>query len=216
MSLCQAARIIHRWQQLPVCKQVCSLHTSVTQQYPRKGSRGILQQLELVDKIKAKEAQANQLQKPQFNPELEEFRASSAEELLKGAQVTTDEEPEPEFISDMMEDKEKFQVVKDKRSQRRLAFRPNVDPTTTSILLFPGQGSQFVGMGRELLDQPHVETMYAIASDILGYDLLDVCLNGPPEKLEQTIYQQPAVVVTSLAAVEKLKTSNPAVGECKI
>ena len=41
-----------------------------------------------------------------------------------------------------------------------------------------------------------------------GYDLLDLCLNGPLEKLDRTEYCQPAVVVTSLAAAERLRTQN--------
>lgn len=50
-----------------------------------------------------------------------------------------------------------------------------------------------------------VSQMYEIASDILGYDLLDLCINGPIEKLNRTVYCQPAIFVASLAAIEKLK-----------
>eukprot|EP00057_Strongylocentrotus_purpuratus_P022762 XP_011677236.1 PREDICTED: malonyl-CoA-acyl carrier protein transacylase, mitochondrial-like [Strongylocentrotus purpuratus] len=87
--------------------------------------------------------------------------------------------------------------------------KPRIDPAETSVLLFPGQGSQFVGMGRDLLKYPNVEDMFAVASEILGYDLLALCLNGPVEELNRTIHCQPAVVVTSLAAVEKLKDEQP-------
>lgn len=76
-------------------------------------------------------------------------------------------------------------------------------PPKTAIL-FPGQGTQTVGMGKLLIDGPHgdkAKSIYKKASEILGYDLLDVCLNGPKEKLDQTMYSQPAVVVTSLAAM---------------
>ena len=58
-------------------------------------------------------------------------------------------------------------------------------------------------MGKDLLKYPNVEEMYQAASEILGYDLLDLSLNGPANKLSRTIYQQPAIVVASLAAVEK-------------
>ena len=49
-------------------------------------------------------------------------------------------------------------------------------------------------------------TCYSIHS--LGYDLLDLCLNGPLEQLDRTEYCQPAVVVTSLAAAERLRHQN--------
>ncbi|XP_063951003.1 malonyl-CoA-acyl carrier protein transacylase, mitochondrial-like [Lytechinus pictus] len=93
--------------------------------------------------------------------------------------------------------------------RRRQSGKPRIDPAETSVLLFPGQGSQFVGMGRDLLKYPNVEDMFAVASEILGYDLLSLCVNGPVEELNRTIHCQPAVVVTSLAAVEKLKEEQP-------
>lgn len=53
------------------------------------------------------------------------------------------------------------------------------------------------------------------ASSILDYDLLKICLEGPKSTLDQTLYSQPAIVVTSLAAVEKLFASNPsAIEDC--
>lgn len=94
------------------------------------------------------------------------------------------------------------------RSQERKAYRPKVDPETTTIFLFPGQGSQFVGMGKALLDYPNVKEMFEIANSILGYDLLKLCLNGPKKELDKTAICQPAVLVSSLAAVEKLKVEN--------
>ena len=84
-----------------------------------------------------------------------------------------------------------------------------VDLSHRSVLLFPGQGSQFVGMGKKLLGVPSVRELYAEASQILGYDLLSMCLEGPAEKLNSTRYCQPAIVVTSLAAVESLYHKNP-------
>lgn len=84
-----------------------------------------------------------------------------------------------------------------------------------SIIVFPGQGSQFVGMGKKLLHIPKVKRMFELASSVFNYDLESVCLNGPKSKLDQTNVCQPAVFVTSLAAVEYLKESNPqALNEC--
>ncbi|KAL3859999.1 hypothetical protein ACJMK2_010176 [Sinanodonta woodiana] len=96
-----------------------------------------------------------------------------------------------------------------KREQSRKAYRPNVNPALTSILLFPGQGSQFVGMGKRLLPYHGVQEMYNKASAILGYDLLNLCLNGPQTELNRTVVCQPAVMVTSLAALEVLKATDP-------
>lgn len=89
--------------------------------------------------------------------------------------------------------------------------RPPVDPSACSVLLFPGQGSQFVGMGRGLLRYPNVQDMFGAARRVLGYDLLSLCLEGPEEELRKTVHCQPAVFVTSLAAVEKLNQENPKV-----
>jgi len=99
-------------------------------------------------------------------------------------------------------------TLTDKR-QVRESMRPKVDPKHTSIILFPGQGSQFVGMGEELLELPNVTTMFDVAKKILGYDLLELCLNGPIEDLNKTEYCQPATFVTSLGALEKLRVTVP-------
>lgn len=89
--------------------------------------------------------------------------------------------------------------------------RPRKDPNNCSVFLFPGQGSQFVGMGRGLLKYPNVKEMFTVAQKILGYDLLSLCLEGPEEELMKTVHCQPAVFVTSLAAVERLNQENPKV-----
>lgn len=49
----------------------------------------------------------------------------------------------------------------------------------------------------------HVQVLYEIASSILEYDLLDLCVNGPEDKLNQTVYAQPAILVASLASLER-------------
>src|SRR5436190_19374949 len=54
------------------------------------------------------------------------------------------------------------------------------------------------------------KALFDRAREVLGYDLLDVCVNGPAEKLNSTVVSQPAIFVASLAAMESLKVSDPA------
>lgn len=82
------------------------------------------------------------------------------------------------------------------------------DYKPTSAFLFPGQGAQAVGMGKDSQSVPAAALLFAKANEILGYDLLDLCLNGPKEKLNSTVISQPAIYVTSLAAVEILRARN--------
>ncbi|CAO2824852.1 unnamed protein product [Amaranthus hypochondriacus] len=79
------------------------------------------------------------------------------------------------------------------------------DYKPSSAFLFPGQGAQAVGMGAEAQNVPEAAVLYKKANDILGYDLLEICTNGPKEKLDSTVLSQPAIYVTSLAAVEILR-----------
>jgi [acyl-carrier-protein] S-malonyltransferase len=72
--------------------------------------------------------------------------------------------------------------------------------------MFPGQGAQFVGMCGELCNEvPAAKALFDQASDILGYDLLQRCTEGPKELLDSTEVSQPAIFVASMAAVEKLR-----------
>jgi [acyl-carrier-protein] S-malonyltransferase len=72
--------------------------------------------------------------------------------------------------------------------------------------VFPGQGSQRVGMGRELAESdPDVAALYASAEDILGIPLSRVIFEGPDEELRQTPVQQPAILLTSIAYLQSLR-----------
>ena len=71
--------------------------------------------------------------------------------------------------------------------------------------IFPGQGSQVVGMGQAFVEsQPALRKFYADASAILGYDLATLCFKGPAEQLNNTEFTQPALLVTSIVALQAL------------
>ena len=68
--------------------------------------------------------------------------------------------------------------------------------------VFPGQGSQSVGMGKALCEaEPRLKQVYEEASSELGYDVAALCFEGPAEKLNLTEYTQPALLVSSVAAL---------------
>jgi [acyl-carrier-protein] S-malonyltransferase len=76
--------------------------------------------------------------------------------------------------------------------------------------LFPGQGAQAVGMGRAVCSQvPAARALFDRAAEVLGYDLHKLCVEGPAEKLDSTVYSQPALFVCGLAALEQLKQNSP-------
>jgi [acyl-carrier-protein] S-malonyltransferase len=73
--------------------------------------------------------------------------------------------------------------------------------------VFPGQGSQRVGMGRGLAEgDPEIAALLAEANDILGFDLTRIIFEGPEDALQQTPVQQPAILLTSLAYLRALQS----------
>jgi [acyl-carrier-protein] S-malonyltransferase len=78
--------------------------------------------------------------------------------------------------------------------------------------LFPGQGAQTVGMGASVCAKvPAARALFDRAASVLGYDLFKLCTEGPAADLDSTVYSQPALFVSSLAALEHLKLDSPSV-----
>ena len=72
--------------------------------------------------------------------------------------------------------------------------------------VFPGQGAQGVGMGKDLADNfPAAADIFKRADAALGFSISDLCFNGPEEDLTQTINTQPALFITSAAAFEVIR-----------
>ena len=77
-------------------------------------------------------------------------------------------------------------------------------------LLFPGQGAQFLGMGKSLLERSEkARGLYSQASEILGYDLAKLCVEGPEGQLHLTNHSQPALFVHSMAALADFLDQHP-------
>lgn len=72
--------------------------------------------------------------------------------------------------------------------------------------VFPGQGAQYVGMGRDLAEQyPQFRRYFDEASEVLGFDLARLCFEGPEERLQETANTQPAILTVSVATLALLR-----------
>jgi [acyl-carrier-protein] S-malonyltransferase len=76
--------------------------------------------------------------------------------------------------------------------------------------LFPGQGSQVVGMGRELAEAyPEARSIFAQADDVLGFALSRLCFEGPEAELMDTVNAQPAILTHSIATLRVVEKVAP-------
>ena len=73
-------------------------------------------------------------------------------------------------------------------------------------IIFPGQGAQKAGMGKDLFDScPQSREIFERANAAIGFDLAKVCFDGPADELNDTAVCQPGILTTSIAALEALK-----------
>jgi [acyl-carrier-protein] S-malonyltransferase len=85
-----------------------------------------------------------------------------------------------------------------------------MSPSPATAFIFPGQGSQKLGMGRAWAERrPEAAQAFEEANDVLGFDLGALCWDGPEDELQLTANLQPALVATSVAILRGLRAERP-------
>jgi [acyl-carrier-protein] S-malonyltransferase len=81
-----------------------------------------------------------------------------------------------------------------------------IDTRQNILFVFPGQGSQYLGMGQDLCQKyKTARNIYQQAGEVLGYDIQELCFNGPEEQLNLTRHTQPALLTHSIACLQVLR-----------
>jgi [acyl-carrier-protein] S-malonyltransferase len=103
----------------------------------------------------------------------------------------------------MFEKIKKFAAVNNcENYNQQLNFQYNMK----KAYVFPGQGAQFPGMGKDLYDSnPEIRDLFEKANEILGFRISDIMFNGTEEELKQTNITQPAIFLHSIATIKALK-----------
>ena len=100
-------------------------------------------------------------------------------------------------------------MAKRRMSSAKEAITETQESSKTAYI-FPGQGAQFVGMGREVYESSQAaKALFEEVDDILSFPLTRVIFEGPNDELEKTVNSQPAIMATSLACYEALKEVSP-------
>ena len=77
-----------------------------------------------------------------------------------------------------------------------------------AVYIFPGQGAQYVGMGRTLYEKfKNAHKIFDTANKVLNFDIAKLCFEGPEEELIKTEISQPAILTTSVAALANASVS---------
>lgn len=106
-----------------------------------------------------------------------------------------------------------FALIRWLQGNKRFVSKESSD-VRRQAFLFPGQGSQFVGMCGRFIKESWLQSLFSRANEIIGFDLLKLCLEGPIEELQKTENCQLAVVMASLVGLEWYRYHGDSVRKC--